>query len=195
MGRGWAMKAGMGGGAMSNWLSFRPQALSVPEPQLCPGPSLSPPVLSQAAPPAPGCVPGPLSAPPALSQSPATPPRPAASPGLHAPFRRAGHPPAADLLQRGVRQLDAQGQQRGPHGQPQRGPQPAPPEVHPQPAGAPALLARHKHGITGLGHLWEGRAWATPGSPRAHPDPAQGSSLASTAMNVTGPERESVGGH
>ena len=80
-----------------------------------------------------------------------------ASPGLHSPFRWAGYPPASDLLEGGVSHFDAQGQQRGPHSHPQRGPQPAPPEIHPHPSSAPALLARHKHSVTGLGHLWKGR--------------------------------------
>lgn len=87
-----------------------------------------------------------------------------ASPGLHLPFRWARHPPASDLLEGGVGEFDVQGQKRGPHGQPQRGPQPAPPEVHPHPPSTPALLASHKHSVTGLGHLWEGRRQGGVGS-------------------------------
>lgn len=37
------------------------------------------------------------------------------SPGLHSPVSCAGYPPASDLLEGGVGQLDAQGKQRGPH--------------------------------------------------------------------------------
>lgn len=95
----------------------------------------------------------------------ATLPRPPSFPGLHSPFSWARYPPASDLLEGGVRQLNAQWQQRGPHSQPQRGPQPAPPEVHPHPPSALAFLAGHKHSVTGLRHLWENRGtvWAKSG--------------------------------
>lgn len=97
------------------------------------------------------CPPGPISVPERLCQG-----QPASA-GLYSPFSWAGHPPASDLLEGGVAQLDAQRQQWGPHRQPQRGPQPAPPEIHSHPASAPALPAGHKHCVTGLGHLLGGQ--------------------------------------
>ena len=66
---------------------------------------------------------------------------------------RDGHPPALDLAELSVGELDAQGQAGHPHAHLQLGAQVAVGKVHQHPHAPAGLLPIHVHKIAALGHL------------------------------------------